>query len=179
MEIKRIEKLHPNAPIQYLIERTAYHLFAISNTLSVRPAPATLPRCTINIMDYNSLMSAIPWKNRLKEQHDPSNKIQDHLYDKIVHKQDVLCKFLYNRFIIKRYDKIPTSQLSWLNEFMNDDFYFQQKTWKEIYMNVYFSSTCNKLRIFQLKLFHRCLPRKRISFNAVVASARWTICPRG
>ena len=31
------------------------------------------------------------------------------------------------------------------NEFMNEDFYFQQKTWKEIYMNVYFSSTCNKL----------------------------------
>ena len=49
---------------------------------------------------------------------------------------------------------------------MNEDFYFQQKTWKEIYMNVYFSSTCNKLRNFQLKLLHRCLPRKRILFNA-------------
>ena len=35
--------------------------------------------CQFNIMDYNSLMSAIPWKNRLKEQHDPSNRIQDHL----------------------------------------------------------------------------------------------------
>ena len=52
------------------------------------------------------------------------------------------------------------------SSFMNDNFYFQQKTWKEIYMNVYFSSTCNKLRNFQLKLLHRCLPRKRISFNA-------------
>ena len=51
--------------------------------------------CQFNIMDYNSLMSAIPWKNRLKEQHDPSNRIQDHLYDKIVHKQEGLCKFLY------------------------------------------------------------------------------------
>ena len=49
---------------------------------------------------------------------------------------------------------------------MNEDFYFQQKTWKEIYMNVYFLSTCNKLRNFQLKLLHRCLPRKRILFNA-------------
>ena len=79
-------------------------------------------------MDYNSLISAIPGEKRLKEQLDPSNKIQDDLYDKGVHKQDGLCKFLYNRFIIKRYDKIPTSQLSWPNEFMNDGFDFQQKT---------------------------------------------------
>ena len=33
-------------------------------------------------------------------------------------------------------------------------------------MNVYFSSTCNKLRNFQVKLLHRCLPRKRILLNA-------------
>ena len=71
--------------------------------------------CQFNIMDDNSLMSAIPWKNRLKEQHDPSNKIHDHLYDKIVHKQDGLCKFLYNRFIIKKYDKIPTSHMNSIN----------------------------------------------------------------
>ena len=49
---------------------------------------------------------------------------------------------------------------------MNDDFDIQQKTWKEIYLNVCFSSTCNRLRNFQLKLLHICLPRKRILFNA-------------
>ena len=106
--------------------------------------------CQFNIMDYSSLISAIPLKNRLKEQHDPSNRIQDHLYYKIVHKQEGLCKFLYNRFIIKRYDKIPTSQLSWPNEFMNEDFYFQLKTWKEIYMNVY-------LEIYKYVWRHECV----------------------
>ena len=134
-----------NKPIYYK-HMVSKHILNVSdlmksrNTFFLYAEVCDKYNCQFNIMDYNSLMLAIPWKNRLKEQQDPSNRIQDHLYDKIVHIQEGLCKFLYNRFIIKRYDKIPTSQLSWPNEFMNEDFYFQQKTWKEIYMNVYFSS---------------------------------------
>ena len=141
------------------------HLMKYRNTFLSYAELCDKYNCEFNIIDDTSILSDILWKNRLKE-HDPSNEIQDHLYNKMVHKQYGQCKFLYNRFIKKRYNKIPISQLSWPNEFMNDDFDFQKETLKEIYLNVYFSSTCNKLRNFQLKLLHRCLPRKRILFNA-------------
>ena len=38
---------------------------------------------------------------------------------------------------------------------------------------MYFSTVDNKLRNFQLKLIHRCLPRRRILFISICVTAQF------
>ena len=103
-------------------------------------------------------------KNKLKNRLNHLRKLEDELFEKILQKVNGLCKYLYSRFIKKIHSRVPTSQLSWPDVFINDNFDLYENIWKYIYENVYFSTVDNKLRNFQLKLIHRCLPRRRILF---------------
>ena len=111
--------------------------------------------CVFNIMEYNSLLSAIPWKRILSAETDASKPIDTVSYENLIHD---------NKSCRKTYTGVPTSQGSWPAEF--SDVNFDPALWNKIYKHIYFSSSNNILKNFQLKLIHRCLPRKRILWRS-------------
>ena len=54
------------------------------------------------IMQYNSLLSAIPWKKRIKEHVKSPSKLEDKLFEKILQKEKELCN-IYTAILLKRY----------------------------------------------------------------------------
>ena len=119
--------------------------------------------CVFNIMEYNSLLSAIPWKIILSAETDASKPIDTVSYENLIH-DNKSCRKSYNFIINKTYAGLPTSQGSWPAEFT--DVNFDPALWNKIYKHIYFSSSNNILKNFQLKLIHRCLPRKRILWRS-------------
>ena len=61
------------------------------------------------IMQYNSFLPAIPWKKRIKEHVESPAKLEDERFEKILQKENGLCKYLYSRFITKIHSSVPTS----------------------------------------------------------------------
>ena len=118
--------------------------------------------CVFNIMEYNSLLSAIPWKRILSADTNASKPIETVSYENLIH-CNKSCKKSYNLIINKTYTGVPTSQGSWPAEFT--DVNFDPALWNKIYKHIYFSSN-NILKNFQLKLIHRCLQRKRILWRS-------------
>ena len=117
--------------------------------------------CVFNIMEYNSLLSAIPWKRILSAETDASKPIDTVSYENLIH-DNKSCRKSYNFIINKTYAGLPTSQGSWPAEFT--DVNFDPALWNNLH--IYFSSSNNILKNFQLKLIHRCLPRKRILWRS-------------
>ena len=93
-------------------------------------------------MEYNSLLSAIPWKRILSADTNASKPIGTVFYENLIH-DNKSCKNSYNLIINKTYTGVPTSQGSWPAEFT--DVNFDPALWKMIYKHIYFSSNNNIL----------------------------------
>ena len=81
----------------------------------------------------------------------------DNILDTVMY-SDGTCKKIYELIIKKKYNQMPTSQMSWPGGFENENI---ELSWEDIYRNIYKSTIQNNLRYFQLKLIHRCLPRQK------------------
>ena len=77
--------------------------------------------CVFNIMEYNSLLSAIPWKRILSAETDASKPIDTVSYENLI-RDNKSCRNSYNFIINKTYTGVPTSQGSWPAEFTDVNF---------------------------------------------------------
>ena len=120
--------------------------------------------CNINVMQFNSVLSAIPWKGVIKELERRHSTLSDSLLEVVLFNANP-CKKLYKSLIRQKYRQAPTCEQTWPVQFIDENTNVEL-TWKDIYKNIYISSIDNNFRNFQLKLIHRCLPQKRILFAA-------------
>ena len=65
--------------------------------------------CVFNIMEYTSLLSAIPWKRILSADTNACKPIETVSYENSIHDNNS-CKKSYNLIIHKTYTGVPISQ---------------------------------------------------------------------
>ena len=90
--------------------------------------------CNINVMQFNSVLSAIPWKGVIKELERRHVTLSESLLVVLFHANPY--KKLYKSLIRQKYRQAPTCEQTWPVQFIDENTNVELP-WKDIYMKTY------------------------------------------